>query len=250
MRIIVDSLLTHYDLTGKGKLVLLLHGWGDSSQSFTGLRTQLAGQYRVLAIDLPGFGGSQVPNTVWNLDNYARFVNNALDKLNLGQPYAVVGHSNGGALAIRAVSLRLLKPKKLVLLAASGIRNGKRSKRLALKIIAKTGDIATIWMPENYRRALRESLYGVAGSDMLVVPQLQETFKKTVRQDVRTDASQITAPTLLIYAADDRAVPAADGETYHRLIKNSKLEVIKRAGHFVHLDEPEAVTKLIKEFLR
>ncbi|MGH7193496.1 MAG: alpha/beta fold hydrolase, partial [Candidatus Saccharimonadales bacterium] len=153
------------------------------------------------------------------------------------------------ALAIRALSLGIIKPEKLVLLAASGVRTGGSARRLVLKIIAKTGNVATLWLPGSQRRRLRERLYGAAGSDMLAAPHLQETFKKTVRQDVQGDAAKVEVPSLLIYASDDRAVPAEDGRRYHRLIKGSRLEVIKGAGHFVHNDQPEKVAALIEEFL-
>jgi pimeloyl-ACP methyl ester carboxylesterase len=249
MQIVVDDLLAHYDLSGKGKLVLLLHGWGDSAAGLSALRESLAGQYQVLALDLPGFGGSQMPQGVWDLDDYAQFISDLLNKLSFKQPYAVIGHSNGGALAVRAVSLGLLKPKKLVLLAASGIRTGGQAKRFILKAIAKTGDAATIWLPERYRQALRRSLYGAAGSDMLAVPHMQETFKKTVRHDVQADAMSIDIPTLLVYAEKDRAVPPGDGQKYRRLIKGSQLEMVSGAGHFLHHDQPSKVEALIKEFL-
>ncbi len=230
--------------------MLLLHGWGDSLAGLAQLQKELAAQYEVLAIDLPGFGGTQAPQAAWDLDDYARFIAAALQKLELKQPYAVIGHSNGGALAVRSVSMGLLKPEKLILLAASGVRTNSAAKRVSLKIIAKTGNAATIWMPERYRKGLRKSLYGAAGSDMLVAPHLEDTFKKTVRQDVQADAVVIDAPTLLIYAADDDAVPVADGKQYHSLIPNSRLEIIKEAGHFVHIDQPEQVTRLIQEFLK
>lgn len=250
MNIVVDNLLTNYKLSGKGKLVLLLHGWGDTLEGLAGLQEQLSAKYQVLALDLPGFGGTQAPDGIWNLDDYARFVPSALEKLGLNQPYAVIGHSNGGALAIRAAALRLLQPKKMVLLAAAGIRTHNGGRRFLLKIIAKTGNIATLWMPQRYRRALRKSLYGVAGSDMLAVPHMQETFRRTVRQDVQSDAAAISIQTLLVYAADDKAVPLSDGERYQQLIKNSRLEVIEHAGHFLHLEHPEEVTKLIQDFLQ
>ncbi|MGH7193731.1 MAG: alpha/beta fold hydrolase, partial [Candidatus Saccharimonadales bacterium] len=95
MNVVVDNLLTDYSLSGKGRLVLLLHGWGDSSKGLAGLQRRLSDGYEVLALDLPGFGGTQAPADVWNLDDYARFVAAALKKLKLGQPYAVIGHSNG-----------------------------------------------------------------------------------------------------------------------------------------------------------
>lgn len=249
MNIVVDNLLTSYTLSGKGKLVLLLHGWGDGAKGLAKLHKELAGKYRVLALDLPGFGETQAPGAAWDLDDYARFIAAALEKLELKQPYAVIGHSNGGALAVRAMSMGVLQPQKLVLLAASGVRTNSRSKRFFLKTVAKTGNAATIWMPERYRRGLRKSLYGAAGSDMLVMPHLEDTFKKTVRQDVQADAVAIDAPTLLIYAADDDAIPVADGKQYHELIAGSHLEIIHEAGHFVHIDQPEKVARLIQEFL-
>lgn len=249
MQVVVGELLTNYHLSGKGKLVLLLHGWGDSSKGVAGLQRQLAKKYQVLAPDLPGFGATQAPNEAWDLDDYAQFVNELLPKLDLPQPYAVIGHSNGGALAIRSISLGKLKPSRLVLMAAAGVRTNNTLKRLVLKIVAKAGNLATLWLPERYRRALRKSLYGVAGSDMLVAPHLQDTFKKTVRQDVQGDAAALALPTLLIYATDDEAIPLADGRQYKSLIKNSRLEVISGAGHFVHQDQPDEVDQLIEEFL-
>ncbi len=250
MQIVVNKLLTSYALAGKGHLVLLLHGWGDSAKGLADLQHGLSKHYQVLTVDLPGFGATEAPKDTWDLDDYARFLQALLAKLELSQLYAVIGHSNGGALAVRAVSLGAIKPQKIVLLAASGVRTNNQLKRFFFKIIAKTGNIATVGVPERYRQALRKSLYGAAGSDMLVAPHLQDTFKKTVRQDVQADAVAIDVPTLLVYAADDDAIPVADGKQYNDLIKGSRLEIIKQAGHFVHLDQPERVARLVGDFLK
>jgi len=250
MQVVVDNLVTNCELTGTGKLVLLLHGWGDSLQGLQPLQAKLAKHYRVLSVDMPGFGSTEAPKDVWSLDNYSHFIADLLKKLDLPNPYAAIGHSHGGAVVIRAISLGLLAPKRVVLLAASGVRSNQHAKRFAFKVIAKTGNAATLWMPERYRQALRKSLYGAAGSDLLVMPQLQETFKKTVRQDVQADASKISVPTLLIYAADDQTVPKGSGKRYQQLIADSRLEIIHDAGHFVHLDQPDKVTTLIEEFLQ
>lgn len=249
MQIVVDDLLTHYELQGSGKLIVLLHGWGDNLQGLASLQKTLAQDYQVLAIDLPGFGGTQVPHDTWDLTNYVNFVAATLTKLKLAQPYALIGHSNGGAVSALAVGSGVLQPAKLVLLAASGLRHKGGARRLLLNIIAKTGNLATLWMPARYRTSLRKSLYTAAGSDLLVVPELEETFKKTVRQDIAADAAQVSIPTLLIFGRDDTAVPPSDAEHYHELIVNSELHIIKDAGHFVHLDQPQKTTHLLQEFL-
>ncbi len=250
MQVVVDDLITNCELAGTGKLVLLLHGWGDSLQGLSELQAALAKHYKVLAVDLPGFGSTQAPKSVWDLDDYSHFLNALLKKLDQGETYAVIGHSNGAALAIRATSLGLLKPKRMILLAAAGVRNNHNAKRFAFKVMAKTGNAATLLLPDRYRQALRKSLYAAAGSDLLVMPQLQETFKKTVRQDVQADAGKITAPTLLIYAKNDTQVPLSSGQRYHQLIADSRLEIIDDAGHFVHRDQPAKITSLIEGFLK
>lgn len=249
MQVVVDKLLVQYELMGKGDLVILLHGWGDSSKGNMELQKKIAEKYQVLAFDLPGFGASQAPGKPWDLDNYADFVKHTLTKLKLGQPYAVVGHSNGGALAIRAVSLGKLTPQKLILIAASGVRTNKKLKRIVIGLIAKVGKAVTFWLPSYQRHSLRQKLYKAAGSDMLIVPDLQETFKRTVRQDVQADATKLNIPTLLIYGREDKDVPLKIAYRYNKIIKNSKLKIISDAGHFVHRDKLATVATLIKEFL-
>lgn len=249
MKVIVDGLAVNYQKEGEGKLVLLLHGWGDDMRTFDVLKHSLQSRFCVLSLDLPGFGATQAPSQVWDLDNYAQFIADFLTKLGYSRPFAAIGHSNGGALAIRALATQKLSADKLILLAASGIRNTKGAKRLATKAIAKVGKTATFWLPSAHRQKLRKKLYGTIGSDLLVMPQLQETFKKTVRQDVQNDAARLTLPTLLIFADHDPAVPLTDGKRYHELISNSILEVLSSNDHFVHHAEADKVNQLIKDFL-
>ena len=77
---------------------------------------------------------------------------------------------------------------------------------------------------------------------------MEETFKKTIGQDVRPNANKINVPTLLIYGSGDRETPVSDGHLLNRAIKNSRLEVVE-AGHFLHQDQPQKVARLIRNFL-
>lgn len=251
MQIVVDGLLTTYQSSGTKKLtVLLLHGWGDDHKTFAKLQTALSKSYTVVSVDLPGFGGTQVPEAVWGLEDYAKFVTSFLNKRGITKLEAVVAHSNGGAVAIYGLAHHIFSAEKLILLAAAGIRNKQKGRKLVVKIVAKVGKVATIWMPEHHRKKLQKKLYGTVGSDMLVVPQLQETFKKTVRQDVQAEAKQLTVPTLLIYGSKDTATPPLYGKIYHDLISGSELQVVDGASHFVHHDEPDQVLQSIEEFLQ
>lgn len=249
MNIVVNGLLTNYHRTGSGKTIVLLHGWGDSLETFSDLQARLTSEYDVITLDLPGFGKTQAPEEVWGLTNYAHFVAEALKKLGVKDVYAYVAHSNGASVAIRGLGQGILSAEKVVLLGAAGIRNRQLGKRLVLKIVAKTGKVATFWLPISTRKKLQKALYGAVGSDMLVAPHLQETFKRTVREDVQADAQKIAIPTLLIYGEKDRATPVLYGQIYHEIIDGSRLETIGSAGHFVHQDNPVEVAKMLKEFL-
>ncbi len=96
MQIIVDQLLTHYERIGEGKLVVIVPGWADTSAQWRPFQRSLSSDYEVIVIDLPGFGGTQAPDSTWGLSEYAGFLGLFLRKLGL-KPYALIGHSNGGA---------------------------------------------------------------------------------------------------------------------------------------------------------
>lgn len=249
MQVVVDSLLTQYAREGKGKVVVLLHGWADSSAGLLQLRKQLSRHFDVIAVDLPGFGGSQPPAVAWGLDEYAAFVAAFLQKIGVHDPWAVLGHSNGGAIAIRGLAKQTLSTEHLILLASAGIRNVYKGRNKALRILAKAGKVVTMPLPGRVKKKLQRKVYKTIGSDMLVAEHMQETFKRVVTDDVRADAAQIAIPVLLVYGEADDATPVWYGEQYHELMVDSTLEILPGAGHFVHLDRPDAVGKAIEEFL-
>lgn len=250
MQVLVDNLLTSYERAGSGPVIVLLHGWGDTKETYKRLTHDLGNDFTVIRPDLPGFGQTQPPETVWNLDDYASFVHTFLAKVDVKKPYAFVAHSNGGSVAIRGLAEGILQADKLVLIASAGIRDREKIRRFLLKIIAKVGKVLAFWLPARSKRVLQKALYGAAGSDMLVVPQLQETFKTTVRQDVQQDAAKLKLPTLIIYGRKDTATPPLYGKIYQRLIPGSQLRVLDNAGHFVHHDQPEELLAVLKGFLQ
>lgn len=248
MQIVIDSLMTQYERMGKGKAVLILHGWGDSSAGWRRFSDELAKKFEVIAVDLPGFGGTQMPNEPWGISNYAAFVGSFLKKVKI-QPFVIIGHSNGGAIAIRGLANKDFQTDKLVLLDSAGIRTEYLGRKKALRLITKTGKVLSRPLPSSVRKRLRRKVYQSIGSDMLVVERLQETFKLVVTDDVQQDAATLKLPTLLIYGEDDLSTPVQFGRMFHHLIGGSKFEVLPGAGHFAHLDQPTEVMQRIQEFI-
>lgn len=250
MQVVTNSLMTQYQRVGKGRTVVLLHGWGDAAAGLKPLADYLAQTYEVISVDLPGFGGTQVPPTAWGLDDYVDFIRAFLDKIDVRSVYAFVGHSNGGAIAIRGLANGTLQAERLALLASAGIRNEYKGRNKVLRILAKTGKLATKPLPQSVQKKLRRKAYMAIGSDMLVAEHLQETFKRIVTDDVRADAAQLLMPVLLIYGEQDESTPVWYGEQYHELMNESTLEILPGAGHFVHLDRPKDVEQALAEFLK
>jgi pimeloyl-ACP methyl ester carboxylesterase len=248
MQVVVDSLLTKYSRQGKGKSLLVLPGWADNSKSWQAFSRRLAQDYDVIVLDLPGFGGTQAPETAWDLTNYATFVKAFLQKIDV-TPSAIIGHSNGGAIAIRGVGSGSLATTKLVLLASAGIRTQYKGRQKFLRLITKTGKLLSIPLPSRAKKRLRRTVYKTIGSDMLVAEHMQATFKKVVEDDVQLDAAKITTPTLLLYGEKDEQAPPQFGVQFHELIDGSVLEIVAGAGHFLQLDQADEILKLIREFL-
>ncbi len=250
MNSIVDGYATHYDRAGSGKIILFLHGWGDNLDTFTKLMTLFKAHYDVVSVDLPGFGKTDTPREPFTLTSYAKFLRSFLDKLNIEQPYCVIGHSNGGAIAIKALALGEIKPQKLVLLASSGKRSPYSAKNKLVRLAAKIAKVPTLLLPYGIQKSIKKKAYAKLGSDLFVAEHLQETFKKVVSEDVTEDTHLINADTLLVYGELDTATPVAYGEKFASHIKHSQLKIVHGADHFFHKTHHDEVAKILTEFLK
>ena len=249
MNVVVNGLMTNYSKVGKERVVVCLPGWGDSTTAFDKLANVLKETYTVLSLDLPGFGGSQAPSQAWSLEDYANFTRDWLKKINVGKVYAIVSHSYGGSIAIAGIGDSKLDCERLVLLASAGVRDNKVLKRKTVELATKIAKYPTLVLPRHYRRKLRHKVYESVGSDMLLLPRMEQTFKMIIREDVRPRARLINVPTLLIYGSKDDQTPVSYGRLLTAAIAGSNLEIIQGAGHFLLSDSAEQVSKLVKEFL-
>lgn len=249
MKCIVNGLATEYRMTGKGPAVVLLHGWADKSDTFELLIDRLKQKYTVIAPDLPGFGGSELPREPYELSDFANFVAEFLQKIGVKSVYAFIGHSNGGAICIKGLSMGILSSDKVVLLASSGIRGEYRTSKKLVRIAVKTAKVPTKLLPKRTQKKLRSAVYKTIGSDMLVAENMQETFKLIVSEDLTTEAAMIPQPCLLIYGSEDSATPLRYGEILAKQIEQARLVRIEGADHFLHHTHSSEVEGLITKFL-
>src|SRR3990167_2426421 len=251
MKILINNLVTEYEdvypngeAGREGKTILMLHGWWRDMSDFDKITEILKNNYRVVRLDLPGFGGTEMPLKTWKLDDYVNFVKSFILKLEI-KPEVLLGHSFGGRIIIKGVGENKLEAGKLVLVAAAGVKVDVFRKKI-FQLLAKIGDVVSFIPPLIFvRRKLKNKFYKIIGSDYLESGNLKEIFKAVVEEDLATFAKKIKKETLFIWGEKDMATPLKDGKLLHSLIANSKLEVIKDSGHFIHIEKSEEVAEKI-----
>lgn len=248
-KIIINSLLINYYffLPDKKpiKTLVFLHGWGVNSQLwFKILHVLINKNYSLYFLDLPGFGKSQDPNTVYNVNDYKNIVYEFVKKLGL-EKINLIGHSFGGRIAIKMAAENPNFLEKIILINASGITHNSRTKRIA-DIIAKI--IKPVFKPA-LMQPLRKKFYFLIGSEYLENIKLSKIFTKVVSEDLTHLFSYIQKPTLIIWGKNDQVTPLYDGQLMNNLILKSKLVVLKKAGHFSFLDQPKEFIKALTNFL-
>jgi pimeloyl-ACP methyl ester carboxylesterase len=249
MQIIVKNIATEYTDEGEGSVILLLHGWQSNLHTFDAITSLLSKKLRVIRLDLPGFGKTEMPPSAWHIDDYAQFVAEFIRKLGIELKY-IAGHSFGGRVIIKAIATETIHPKKIILIASAGVAERRKTRAAIIKILTKTGS-AIMWIPPLifWRTKMRERLYGYLGSDYLDAGNLKETYLNIIKEDLSLSAKEIKKPTLLIWGDHDVATPIKEGLRLSHLIKGSTLKVIEGAGHFVHQEQPQRVAEYMNTFL-
>ncbi len=244
----INGIRTRWRQAGSGPAVLVLHGWGARIEAVQPIISGLSPQLTVYAVDLPGFGETALPPAAWGVTDYADWTRALMDELGLARP-SIVGHSNGGRVAIHLASHHPERVDKLILVDSAGIRP-KRGMRYHRRVaMAKTAKHAARLLGAPGRALQKRVLARTASSDYANAGPLRPTFVKLVNEDLTPLLSQIRASTLLIWGDGDDATPLSDGQTMERMIPDAGLVVLAGAGHFSYLDQPQRFARVAAHFL-
>jgi pimeloyl-ACP methyl ester carboxylesterase len=247
----IGGLDTYYTLQGAGRPVVLLHGWGTSSQSLLGVAATLAEGFHVLAVDLPGFGWSDPPPVAWGSAEYAAHVEGLLDETAVG-PAAVLGHSFGGRVAIRLAASRPERVTRLVLVASAGIRRARRPRDYVRLGVTKllNGCLRLPLAGRLARPAAARWRERVGSRDYKAAGRMRPTLVRLVNEDLAPLLPRVEAPTLLLWGDRDEEVGKAAVLTMAGMIRGARLRVFQGAGHFPFQDQPAEFGRALASFLR
>ncbi len=266
----VNELQLASNSIGTGDPVLLIHGFGASSYSWRHIIAPLAQKYRVITVDLKGFGESPKPrDDLYSVYEQARLVRNFI-LVNGLQNLHIIGHSYGGGVAlVTSIYLSTSHPhlqKSLVLIDSIAYPQALPDfiEVLATPIL---GPLAIYATPNTLQvKSLLEKVYfndalipqdaidHYAGN--LGKPNAKYATLTSARQMLPTDLQQfsdnyanLTIPTLIIWSRNDEIIPLAIGERLHKNLPNSKLVVLSDVGHAAQEEKPSLVLPHLQQFL-
>ncbi len=221
------------------------------------LALPLAGRYRVLAPDLPGHGATPSPPEPWGVPEYARHVAAFLASEGL-QRVTIIGHSNGGRIALYMASEPELVPyiKRLILISPSGMRPTRSAGYYLRSGLARLLKIPIALLPSSLRPSgmewLRHTwiwpLFGSSDFRQLR-GVMRDTFVKTVNCYLEDRLGRISAPVLILWGTEDDSISRQQMLKLTAGLPNATLVPLPNAGHYGYLDQPTLTTEAITRFL-
>lgn len=247
MYIKINNQSIYYQTIGRGKNLIMLHGWGTDVSTFWPIVDFLKDNFTLWLIDLPGFGKSDLPKKILTISDYAKIIAKFIKENKISKP-CIFGHSYGGKISIKLAVMFPNLIYKLILEGSSGIRPDKTLIQALAYPFAKAGHFL---LPDIFhiRSKARERLYRQLQSDYADAGAMRDIFVETVKEDLTKDLPKIKQETLLIWGEDDNAVPLKYGKKMYGLIKNSRIVVLEGAKHFPHVTNPERVAGYVKDFI-
>lgn len=250
--VLQDDTVVHYLEAGQGPVLILIHGLGSSASVWRDDIDLLAASYRVIALDLPGYGKSDRPKADYSVEYQAGAVKEFIEALGVDK-VTLAGNSLGGWIAALVALDSPDKVSRLVLVDSAGLRREaartdvplnpatrEEEKALLLALFADKAKVTESLLNEqwDYRKDVRSTVQATIESFKTKAPFLDSRLR------------DIKVPTLIIWGKQDLLVPLDIADRFARGIRGSKLIVIDNAGHLPQVEQPKAFTRAVKVFVK
>ncbi len=255
--ITTDQGIVHYEVYGRGRPVILLHGWIESWGVWQETMTRLGQHYRTYALDFWGFGESGTKRQSYDVQDFVSLVDQFMEQLGIVRA-PLVGHSMGGTVSLLVA---LQYPERVTQAAVIGSPIQGRSLAPMLKL---AGYRPIAFLVHNMMWGLK---LGLRVSSPFITsdrrwPEMVsrdlsrtslESFLNSIASLRRTDLSplldQIQVPVMGMYGSRDVIVHPEQWRPLQAGIPHARIELFQEAGHFPMLDQPDDFLTRLHEFL-
>jgi pimeloyl-ACP methyl ester carboxylesterase len=262
-----------YRVAGSGPPIVLIHGMLNSSSHWRSVALNLASEYTVIAPDLIGHGDSAAPRGDYSLGAHAASIRDLLAAIGVDRA-TIVGHSLGGGVAMQFFYQFPQRVERLVLISSGGLgREVTPSLRsaalpgvsplLALTIRPRLVGALAAGGARLRERGVGAGVYLQAAARALRPLQsagAREAFLHTLRAVIDVHGQRVSAtdrlyllealPTMIVWGERDNTIPLTHGRAAHEAIPHSRFATLPDAAHFPHLEDPDGLSGLLREFMR
>lgn len=252
----IDGLTVEFRVGGNGPPLLVLQGIDDGFERLP-FHDGLAENFRVVLPSLPGFGRSELPKWMEDVDDLVYFLLDLLEESKLG-PLIVLGAGFGGWVTAEMAVRCQDRLSRLVLVDAFGIKISEPWARDIADIFVLTHEeLARLaWHDPAAAKEMKvPGTQGLSQEDLLESLRRRQTahmlgWKPFMHNPkLRRRLARIKVPTLVVWGESDRVVSPDYGRTYHQAIPGSQFRMIPCAGHYPYRERPEEFVRAVTEFL-
>ena len=253
-----NEIVTYSD-TGKGRVVVLLHGFLGSHAIWESCIKNLSKSYRVIAIDLPGHGGTACFGYAHSMDLMAKCVKSVLDGLKLKR-FVIIGHSMGGYVGLAFADLFPDHLRGLCLFhstAYADTEEKKRDRLRAIKLVKQSKSVYTkttiknLFASKNLKYLNDEIAfaYHIAKqtSQRGIIAALHGMRDRPARDLL---LGWLQYPMMMVIGELDNVVPYQQLLTQLEMIRDKNVLYLEHDGHFGFLESPRQSIKALRKYLR
>jgi pimeloyl-ACP methyl ester carboxylesterase len=264
----VDGTRVNYAEMGEGDPIVFVHGLAGCWQNFLENIPHFARSYRVIALDLPGFGDSPMPDWDVTIPNYGRLVDTFCEQLGLKNS-TLVGNSMGGFISAEVAIREPDWVHKLVLVSAAGI-SSMRVRREPAEAVARMMRASTPLAFDFRARAMKRprvrwlAFRGLFYNPLRMrsellwefyrhgmnAPAFLPAIENLLGYDILDRLEKVRVPTLIVWGRNDRVIPPNDALEYERHVRDSSVVVFDRCGHCPMAERPVRFDRVLDQFIR
>lgn len=245
---------------GGAPTLVLVHGFGASKEVWLRFARQLAHDFHVIALDLPGHGDSAKPmDKNYSVPHQVSYLHDILAEMGVKAPH-LVGNSMGGALAALYAARYPESVASIALFDPAGVHTHESE---LMQQLARGENPLIVEKPGDYRRMLDFTmeqppfLFWPISSVLAEKAMANRPINEKIFNDIRADTelrveavlSSIRAPALIVWGRHDRVINVENGRVFDELIPDSRLVILEDVGHAPMLESPKRSAALVEDFV-
>lgn len=238
--IVINEGLVHYEVIGRGRPLVFIHGWLGSWRYWVPTMEELSVNHRTYALDLWGFGDSDKPGRFYSINAYVELLGQFLDKLGVVHP-TLVGHALGGVVALLFASQASDRVDQVV-----GVSVPLVGEAINRPLTSFSGSQDALMRLAARRAKFPEVEMEVHKTDVSAVT---DSMHSVIESDLRPVLPPLNIPVLLVYGGDDPLIKSPQQEWLQNCTDNVRAISVDGAHHFPMLEERNKFNRLLKDFL-